>query len=67
MKKLMIGLMTAGLFSACGARDDKNKTENYPTYDTTVKTENINDSGSAQMHGSGDKRHNLDESETGNR
>jgi hypothetical protein len=47
--------------SACGARDDKNETENYPTYDTTRQANTINDSSNAQQHGEGNLRHNIDD------
>lgn len=49
MKKILA--ITAVLaLGACnsddhGARDDKNKVENYPTYDTTEKQGNINSGG----------------------
>jgi hypothetical protein len=48
--------------AACGARDDKNKHENYPTYDTTDKVDTKNDPKNEDaMHGQGDLRHNVDE------
>ena len=62
MKKTFIlsGLVLA--LCACGARDDKNETENYPTYDTTEKMEKINDpKNDSAQHGSGNLRHNIND------
>jgi hypothetical protein len=49
------------LISACGAGDDKNKTDYYPTYDTTREVNQINDSGNADQFGSGGLRHNIND------
>ena len=62
MKKLTIIFLAPFLMllASCGARDDKNKEENYPTYDTTDQTNIINDSSNAEQHGEGGLRYNLD-------
>lgn len=50
------------LLGACGARDDKNKHENYPTLDTTEKQGNMNDpKNPGAINGEGDMRHNIEE------
>ena len=49
------------LLAGCGAQDDKNEAENYPTYDTTKTPAHMNDSTSSQdIQSEGDLRHNID-------
>jgi hypothetical protein len=62
---LLLLAFTAVLCS-CGARDDKNQVENYPTYDDTAKkVDAVNDSSNASQHGEGEIRHNVDANENG--
>ncbi len=62
---LLLFAFTAALCS-CGARDDKNQVENYPTYnDTARKTDAVNDSDNASQTGAGNLRHNVDANENG--
>jgi hypothetical protein len=44
MKKIMIPALSllCMLVTGCGAKDDKNEAEKYPTYDTTSRMENLN-------------------------
>jgi hypothetical protein len=45
MKKTILIILATGaiiLLSSCGAKDNKNELEHYPTYDTTQKMENLN-------------------------
>jgi hypothetical protein len=61
---LLIAFLT--VFCSCGARDDKNQVENYPTYDdTSRKADAVNDSSNASQHGEGNLRHNVDANENG--
>ena len=51
MRKLILVAAVGALAFACGARDNKNKAENYPTYDTSQATNRINDSASGVRGG----------------
>jgi hypothetical protein len=58
-KALLVTLIL--LFAACGANDQKNEAENYPTYDTSDVPLHVNDSTASQdMQGEGGLRHNID-------
>jgi hypothetical protein len=67
-KSILFAAAAAAVFTvSCGARDDKNKVESYPTYDTTSRPHNLNDSTGENYNGSHDMRHNIDEKETKDR
>jgi hypothetical protein len=64
MKKitLITSLTLSVILVACGARDDKNKVENYPTYDTTQPVDPKNDDKNPDAgNAEGDLRHNMDD------
>lgn len=65
MKKLICIIAFAPLLFACGANDNKNEVENYPTYDTLEGTEHINDSARRSMDSEGEIRHNVDSDQDG--
>lgn len=63
MKNLTItaACATALFLCGCGARDDKNKSANYPTYDTSRSVDNRNDTRNPEaINAEGDLRHNTD-------
>ena len=61
MKKYCLAVAVALLTFACGAGDDKNEAENYPTYDTTNEVNTINDTTtSGDMRSEGELRFNID-------
>ncbi len=62
MKKLFLlslGALAALAMSSCGAKDNKNEVENYPTYDTTANMENINN-GTPENSSSNEKTNSGD-------
>jgi hypothetical protein len=61
MRNTFLFLAVLFLSSACGARDEKNEAESYPTTDTSQSMEKINDKGTdTSEYGKGDHRHNID-------
>jgi hypothetical protein len=62
MKKIIYSLfIVVPLLTGCGTKDTKNEAENYPTYDTTQKMENLNNAKNDTSQATeGDMRHNID-------
>jgi hypothetical protein len=60
-KSSLFALVVAfSMFASCGGNDDKLKEEKYPTYDTTDKVENKNDTKNPEAdNAQGDLRHNV--------
>jgi hypothetical protein len=49
------------VLTSCGARDNKNEAESYPTYDTTEKAEEKNYTKNPEAdNAQGDLRHNTE-------
>jgi hypothetical protein len=60
MKKFLTFFALCIVLGACGTHDNKNEVESYPTYDTTRRTDHINDSVSSDgMRSGGNLRNNI--------
>jgi hypothetical protein len=42
MKSVLLAAVFTVMLCGCGAKDNKNEVENYPTYDTNARMENLN-------------------------